>query len=66
MSWNFSSTAIRQGVKCINAETYDTMSETDLRRAWWDPTGEAAVPAKTLSRISIRTVSSQLVLLLMQ
>ena len=46
MSWNFSSTAIRQGVKCINAETYDTMSETDLRRAWWDPTGEAAVPAK--------------------
>ena len=46
MSWNFSSTAIRQGVKCINADTYDTMSETDLRRAWWDPTGEAAVPAK--------------------
>ena len=46
MSWNFSSSAIRQGVKCINAETYNTMSETDLRRAWWDPTGEAAVPAK--------------------
>ncbi|MCD8309695.1 MAG: RagB/SusD family nutrient uptake outer membrane protein [Prevotellaceae bacterium] len=39
MSWNFNATAIRQGVKCINAETYDTMSETDLRRAWWDPTG---------------------------
>lgn len=47
MSWNFSATAIRQGVKCINADTYDTMSETDLRRAWFDPTGEAAVPAKT-------------------
>ncbi len=45
MSWNFSSSAIRQGVKCINAETYETMSETDLRRAWWDPTGEASVPA---------------------
>lgn len=44
MSWNFSSTAIRQGVKSINADTYDTMSETDLRRAWWDPTGEMAVP----------------------
>ena len=39
MSWNFSATAIRQGVKAINADTYDLMSETDLRRAWWDPTG---------------------------
>ena len=44
MSWNFSSTAIRQGVKSINADTYDTMSETDLRRQWWDPTGQMAVP----------------------
>ena len=44
MSWNYSSTAIRQGVKCINADTYDLMSETDLRRAWWDPTGEMDVP----------------------
>ena len=47
MSWNFSATAIRQGVKCINADTYDTMSETDLRRAWWDPTGEMSVPTKS-------------------
>lgn len=47
MSWNFNATAIRQGVKCINADTYDTMSETDLRRAWFDPTGEMEVPAKT-------------------
>ena len=39
MSWNFSSTAIRQGVKAINADTYNTMSETDLRRLWWDPLG---------------------------
>lgn len=44
MSWNFNSTAIRQGVKCINADTYETMSETDLRREWWDPTGEESVP----------------------
>ena len=44
MSWNFSSTAIRQGVKGINADTYDLMSETDLRRQWWDPTGKAEVP----------------------
>ena len=47
MSWNFNATAIRQGVKCINADTYDTMSETDLRRAWWDPTGAMEVPAKS-------------------
>lgn len=47
MSWNFSATAIRQGVKCINADTYDTMSETDLRRQWWDPTGKMDVPTKT-------------------
>lgn len=47
MSWNYSATAIRQGVKCINADTYDTMSETDLRRAWFDPTGQASVPAST-------------------
>jgi hypothetical protein len=52
MSWNFSSSAIRQGVKAINAETYDTMSETDLRRAWWDPTGTAEVPASNYSRIA--------------
>ena len=45
MSWNFSSTAIRQGVKSINADTYDLMSGTDLRRQWWDPTGEMDVPA---------------------
>lgn len=47
MSWNFNATAIRQGVKCINADTYDTMSETDLRRAWWDPTGAMEVPTKS-------------------
>ena len=51
MSWNFSSTSIRWGVKCINADTYDTMSETDLRRAWWDPTGEAEVPAASYSQV---------------
>lgn len=50
MSWNFNSSAIRQGVKCINAETYATMSETDLRRAWWDPSGEASVPASNYAK----------------
>lgn len=51
MSWNFNATAIRQGVKAINADTYDTMSESDLRRAWWDPTGEMDVPATTFAKI---------------
>jgi len=50
MSWNFSSTAIRQGVKSINADTYDTMSETDLRRQWWDPTGEMEVPLTSFTK----------------
>jgi hypothetical protein len=39
MSWNFNATAIRQGVKSISLDTYEKMSATDLRRAWWDPTG---------------------------
>jgi len=51
MSWNFNSTAIRQGVKAINADTYNTMSETDIRRAWWDPTGEEEVPASNYTPI---------------
>lgn len=50
MSWNFSSSAVRQGVKCINAETYGAMSETDLRREWFDPTGEASVPTSAYAR----------------
>jgi len=43
MSWNFDAGSIRTGVKCISQSTYDMMSPTDLRRAWWDPTGEAEV-----------------------
>jgi tetratricopeptide (TPR) repeat protein len=45
MSWNFNASAIRGGVKCINQATYDKMSATDVRRAWWDPKGTASVPA---------------------
>ena len=44
MSWNFNSSSIRTGIKCISQDTYDMMSPTDLRRQWWDPTGTAAVP----------------------
>lgn len=59
MSWNFSSSANRQGVKCINAETYDTMSQTDLRRAWWDPTGKRLSRHPFLQRTFIKTGSLQ-------
>lgn len=52
MSWNFGSSAVRQGVKAINAETYDTMSETDLRRDWFDPTGKADVPTSSYNKIA--------------
>ena len=51
MSWNFSASAIRGGVKCINADTYDTMSATDIRRAWWDPTGKADVPTNSYKQV---------------
>lgn len=50
MSWNFNSSAIRQGVKCISADAYNSMSETDLRRTWWDPTGEMSVPSKSYAK----------------
>ena len=45
MSWNFNSSAVRSYVNCINAKLYDTMSETDLRLEWWDPTGTLKGPA---------------------
>lgn len=50
MSWNFNSSSIRTGIKCISQSTYDLMSPTDLRRQWWDPTGEAAVPASSYNK----------------
>ncbi len=50
MSWNFNSGSIRTGIKCISQSTYDLMSDTDLRREWWDPTGEADVPATSYNK----------------
>lgn len=50
MSWNFNSSSIRTGIKCINQATYDMMSPTDLRRLWWDPTGKADVPGKSYNQ----------------
>ena len=31
-------------------DAYETMAETDLRRAWWDPTGEASVPSSSYAK----------------
>lgn len=45
MSWNFNASAVKQGVKAINADTYNTMSESDLRLKWWDPTGKQKGPS---------------------
>ena len=50
MSWNFNSSSIRTGIKCISQSTYDLMSPTDLRRQWWDPTGKAEVPATSYNQ----------------
>lgn len=47
MSWNFNATAVRTYVNCINKDLYETMSETDLRLKWWDPTGTLAGPLST-------------------
>lgn len=50
MSWNFNSSSVRTGIKCISQSTYDLMSESDLRRQWWDPTGKADVPASSYNK----------------
>ena len=42
MSCNYNSTNIRTNPKAGNSLLYNAMSETDLRRAWFDPTGSAA------------------------
>lgn len=45
MSWNFNSSAVRSYVNCINKELYETMSESDIRLQWFDPTGTLKGPA---------------------
>lgn len=49
MSWNYNSTNIRQNPKCILDRLYSQISETDVRRQWWDPTGEAEMPASSFT-----------------
>lgn len=39
MSCNFSSTNIRTNPKAINSKLYDMISESDIRKQLWDPTG---------------------------
>ncbi len=50
MSWNFNSSSIRTGIKCINQATYDKMGPNDYRRQWWDPTGTASVPSSSYNQ----------------
>lgn len=42
MTWNMRAATNRYGLKCINKNLYNTMSATDARRCWWDPTGKMA------------------------
>lgn len=44
MSLNFSSTNIRSNPKAIFSLLYDKMTDTDLRRGLWDPTGTTFEP----------------------
>lgn len=41
MSSNFSSTNIRSNPKAINSRLYDQISDSDVRKTLWDPTGES-------------------------
>lgn len=50
MSWNFNSTAIRNTPRCINSRLYQQIAPTDVRSAWWDPTGEKEGPASAYAR----------------
>lgn len=50
MSWNFNASAIRAVPRCINSVLYNKISNTDIRKKWWDPTGTAVVPATTYKK----------------
>ena len=45
MSYNYSSTHIRNDPKCINADLYDLIPDTDVRKGFWavDPADIAAI-----------------------
>lgn len=50
MSWNFNSTPIRTTPRCIHSGLYAAIAATDIRREWWDPTGEKEGPAATYKK----------------
>lgn len=50
MSWNFNSGAIRTTPRCINSSLYARIASTDIRAAWWDPTGQKELPAANYTK----------------
>ncbi|MBQ4819397.1 RagB/SusD family nutrient uptake outer membrane protein [Aquimarina sp. MMG016] len=53
MSRNFSSSAIRGNPRSINSNLYDLISDTDIRKTLWDPTGEHLNLPSGVSLLSI-------------
>jgi len=52
MSANYSSTVIRTSPKSISSTLYNTISQTDVRKGLWDPTGkDATFPTPTSTSI---------------
>lgn len=52
MSANYSSTVIRTSPKSISSTLYNTISETDVRKGLWDPTGkDASFPIPTSASV---------------
>lgn len=52
MSANYSSTVIRTSPKSISSTLYNTISETDVRKGVWDPTGkDVSFPTPTTTSI---------------
>lgn len=52
MSANYSSTVIRTSPKSISSTLYNTISDTDIRKRVWDPTGaDRAFPTPTASSV---------------
>ncbi len=52
MSANYSSTVIRTSPKSISSTLYNTISDTDIRKRVWDPTGaDRAFPTPTATSV---------------
>ena len=55
MTWNFNSESVRMGAKQISQTLYDQISLTDLRRKWWDETGEMPLPTSNYTSYAYAT-----------